>query len=258
MESTLSPLQSVWEDDIVVTSYDVDNTGKLRLSSLFNYFQETAGKHATHLGAGYQVLQHLGLFWVLSRAKIRVHRLPKWGEHVWLSTWPKGLDAVLFLRDFQMRSAQGEPLVDGTTGWLLLDSKAYKPHLVDALPATLPRNTRGHALEEPLRKLRPFEDLKLVYERRVLSSELDVNQHVNNAHYIDWIMDCYPPDQTAEMSVQSMQVNYVGETTYGDIILLSRGEDAPRGIHYIEGVHGEKRVKVVQAVIEWKKIEDCP
>src|SRR5512140_3295510 len=89
--------QSVWEDDIFVRSYDVDSAGKLRLSSLFNYFQETAGKHATHLGAGYDVLRGLGLFWVLSRAKIRVHRLPAWGESVRLTTWPKGLDGVLFL-----------------------------------------------------------------------------------------------------------------------------------------------------------------
>ncbi len=71
----------VWEEEIHVRSYDVDSAGKLRLSSLFNYFQETAGKHATHLGAGYGVLKDRGLFWVLSRAKIRIHRLPAWGEH---------------------------------------------------------------------------------------------------------------------------------------------------------------------------------
>ncbi|RPH32985.1 acyl-[acyl-carrier-protein] thioesterase, partial [bacterium] len=91
MDNRPSELQSVWKDDLFVRSYDVDSTGKLKLASLFNYFQETAGKHATHLGAGYEVLRKLGLFWVLSRAKIRIHRLPAWGESIQLTTWPKGL-----------------------------------------------------------------------------------------------------------------------------------------------------------------------
>ncbi len=243
--------QWVWEDEISVRSYDVDSGGKLRLSSLFNYFQETAGKHATHLGAGYEVLRELGLFWVLSRAKIRIHRLPAWGESVRLTTWPKGLDGVLFLRDLQLTSDQFGPLVDSSTGWLLLDTKAYKPHLPDALPITLPPNIRGHALEEQLRKLRPFDELKQEYERKVLASDLDVNHHVNNARYIDWIMDCYAPDPAASRCVQTMQVNYVGEATFGDVVRLSKGEDLARNMHYIEGVNGVKGSKVVQAVIEW-------
>lgn len=244
--------QSVWEDEIFVRSYDVDSAGKLRLSSLFNYFQETAGKHATHLGAGYSLLRGLGLFWVLSRAKIRIHRLPAWGESVRLTTWPKGLDGVLFLREFQLTSDQYGPLVDASTGWLLLDAKAYKPHLPDALPTTLPPNIRGHALEERLRKLRPLDDLKPEYERKVLASDLDVNRHVNNARYLDWIMDCYTPEQMASKCMLAMQINYVGETTYGDVVQLYKGEDAARGLHYIEGVNGVKGSKVMQAVLEWK------
>jgi medium-chain acyl-[acyl-carrier-protein] hydrolase len=244
--------QSVWQDEIFVRSYDVDNTGRLRLSSLFNYFQETAGNHATHLGAGYEVLQNLGLFWVLSRAKVRVHRLPVWGETVRLTTWPKSVDGVLFVRDFNLTSDKHGPLVDSSTGWLLLDAKAYKPHMPDALPANLPPNLHGYALDEPLRKIRPLNDLKAVYERKVLASDLDVNHHVNNARYIDWIMDCYSPDEGASKTVGTMQVNYVGETTFGDEVRLFKAEEASRDTDYIEGVDGVKGSKVVQAVIEWK------
>jgi medium-chain acyl-[acyl-carrier-protein] hydrolase len=256
MNMTLAE-QPVWEDEIFVRSYDVDNMGKLRLSSLFNYFQETAGKHATHLGAGYGVLQRLGLFWVLSRTKVRIHRLPSWGESIRLTTWPKGLDGLLFLRDFLLTSDQNELLVESSTGWLLLDSKAYKPHLPDALPTTLPPNPRGHALEEQLKKIRPFDDLKMEYERKVLASDLDVNNHVNNARYIDWIMDCYAPNAATSKTVHAMQVNYVGETTFGDVIHLYKGEDASSGTHYIEGVNGARGARVVQAAIEWK-IENRP
>jgi acyl-ACP thioesterase len=251
MENSGSHRQPVWEDEIRVTSYDVDCTGQLRLSSLFNYFQDTAGKHATHLGAGYEILKSLGLFWVLSRARVRIHRLPVWEDIVRLTTWPKGVDGVLFLRDFQLVSDQHGSLVDGSTGLLLLDFKTYKPHLPDALPESIPPNTRGHALEEPLRKLKPFDNLTLAYERRALATDLDVNHHVNNARYIDWLMDCYAPEETASRTVRTMQVNYVGETTFGDTVRLHKGADASRHTDYIEGVDSVRGSKVVQAVIEW-------
>jgi len=243
--------QAVWEDDVFVRSYDVDSLGKLRLSSLFNYFQETAGKHATHLGAGYAILKELGLFWVLSRARVCVTRLPAWGETAKLTTWPVGLDGVHFVRDFQLAGGTGEILVEATSGWLLLDAVGSKPQLPDILPVKLPPNTRGHALEEPLRKLKPLGGLQLEYEHKVLASELDVNHHVNNAHYVDWIMDCYAPDVMASKPVEMMQVNYVGESTYGDVVRLYRGEDDVRGADYVEGINAATGGKVVQALIEW-------
>jgi acyl-ACP thioesterase len=189
---------------------------------------------------------------VLSRAKVRVHRLPAWREVIRLSTWPKGLDGVLFRRDFRLTDTGGVPLVDGTTGWLLLDFAAHKPHLMDALPTTMPPNLRGHAMDEPLRKLRPFPGLRPVYEHRVVTSDTDINLHVNNARYVEWIMDCYTPEETARRSVRTLQVNYVSETTFGTVIRLDRAEDPSGGGDYIEGTNNETGEKVVQAVLEWK------
>lgn len=248
-----SAVRPVWEDDVRVRSFDVDCTGKLRLATLFNYFEDTAATHATNLGAGYTVLKDLGLFWVLSRAKVRIRRLPVWGEIVRLSTWPKGLDGVLFRREFRLTGHGEEPLVDGTTGWLLLDFATHKTHLMDALPTTMPPNLRGHALDEPLRKLRPIPGLRPVYEHPVLTSDTDINHHVNNARYVEWILDCYTPEETARRSVHTLQVNYVSETTFGKVIRLEKAEDPSRGEDYIEGVNGETGEKVVQAVLGWKQ-----
>jgi hypothetical protein len=53
-----------------------------------------------------------------------------------------------------------------------------------------------------------------------------------------------------------LQVNYVGETTLGDTVALSRGEDASSpGVHYIEGTSTLKGSKVVQAVVGWETTE---
>ncbi|HUI63300.1 MAG TPA: acyl-ACP thioesterase domain-containing protein [Bacteroidota bacterium] len=243
---------TIWEDEQFVRSYDVDCTGKLKLSSVFNYFQETAGNHATHLGVGYDILQKSGLFWVLSRAVIRLHRSPAWGERVWVQTWPTGLDGLLFMRDLRIRSGRNEPLIEAVTAWILLDGKTYRPQGASALPVPLPPMNTTHLIEQPLKKLKVPPILHQAYERNVLLGDLDVNNHVNNARYVEWLFDCYDAAFVRSHSVQMMQVNYLGEVTLGDRIVLSRSENADTsGVHYIDGLSSEKDAKVIQALITW-------
>lgn len=245
---------SIWEEETQVRSYDTDSTGRLKMVSLFNYFQEAAGNQAANLGIGYDVLQGAGLLWVLSRVKVKIEHLPNWGDRVTLQTWPKGHEGPLFLRDFLLRDEKKETLVAGTSGWLLLDQAHYRPHLADALPVEFKEFVTRHALEEPLKKIRPQEALVPVYERKVLLNDLDVNNHVNNARYVEWIMDCYEPADILAKTVRSLQVNYVGEVSSGDAVKLLRSDsEAVGGVHYIEGVHSTKGTKVMQALIEWRQ-----
>ena len=243
---------TLWEESIHVKSYEVDVAGQLRLASLFNYFQETAGNHATHLGAGYEKLKTLGYYWVLSRAKVRIQRLPQWRETVTLATWPKGQDGLLFLRDFRMTDERGEVLLTGSTGWLLIDAEHNKPQLAEVLKITIPRNEYGNAIEGPLQKLRPPEELVPIYERKVLASDLDVNNHVNNARYLEWIADGFDEQHAASGAVTAFQVNYVGEAVLGNMIAMRRADVPSNNSTYIEGVNQATGSKVVQAIVEWK------
>lgn len=245
--------KKIWEEEQSVKSYDVDCTGKLRLSSLFNYFQETAGTHATNLGVGYDVLQKSGLFWVLSRALVRIRELPAWGKRVWVQTWPTGHEGLLFMRDLRIRDERNATLVEAVTAWILLDGAMYKPQPPGMLPVPLPPMDSTHLIEQPLKKINAPPALRAAYERTVLLGDLDVNDHVNNARYVEWLFDCYDATFIRSHEVQTMQVNYVGEATLGDRIRLSRSDNAESsGVHYIEGVSSVKGSKVIQALITWK------
>jgi len=251
------PVEGIaWNEDFSVRSFETDCTGTLRPASLFHYFQEIAGNHTVHLGIGYEVLKKLGYVWVLSRARIRIYRLPVWGERGTVETWHVKTDGLMYLRDFRMRDARGDVLLDAATGWLLVDTVSFRPHLSDALPIPLTVNDRGRALDEPLRKLIPVRGIQPVYERSVRLSDIDVNGHVNNARYLEWIFDCYDGAFVASRLPVLLQVNYVGETKLGDTVVLSRADDpSPPGLHYIEGSQKASGGKVVQALIGWKTLE---
>jgi acyl-ACP thioesterase len=244
---------NAWKEEFFVRSYETDCTGKFRMASLFNYFQEIAGNHVVALGIGYEVLKNLGYVWFLSRARVRVRSLPVWGDRGIMETWHVTTDGLIYIRDFRMSDTSGNVLLDASTGWLLVDTANFRPHAPDALPIPLPVNDNGRALDEPLKKLLPVRGMRPAYERSVLLSDLDVNNHVNNARYLDWIFDCYDDAFVRSHLLSFLQVNYVGETALGDTVALSRGEDASTpGVDYIEGVSRRKGSRVVQAIVGWE------
>ena len=244
-----------WTEPYRIRVYETDITGRLRMDALFDYFQEMAWRHVVGLDLGYDTLKALGYVWFLSRARVRVVKQPVWGEEGTIETWHATNDGLMFVRDFRMTDTGGAVVLEATTGWLLMDTVAFRPHTADALPVPLPPNYKGRALDEPLRKLVPPRSLARVYERGVHQSEIDVNQHVNNARYLAWIFDCYDSLFLNTHVLRALQVNYVGETTLGDTVALMRGEDpAAPGTHYIEGVSRKKGSRVIQAHLTWEAL----
>jgi medium-chain acyl-[acyl-carrier-protein] hydrolase len=248
---------NAWEEEFSARVYETDFAGNFRMSSLFNYFQEVAGNHVEGLGIGYELLKNLGYVWFLSRARVRVRKLPSWGDRGVIETWHAKTDGLMYIRDFRIRDRAGNVFIDASTGWLLMDTAEFRPHLADVLPIPLPANDRGRALDDPLKKIIPLRDLRPAYERNVLLGDLDVNNHVNNSRYLEWIFDCYDDVFVRSHALSFIQVNYVGETTLGDTVALSRGEDpSSPGVHYIEGVSRKKGSKVVQALVGWDVPEE--
>jgi len=243
-------MDAIWNESMLVRSYDVGNAGLLKPQVIFQFFQEAAGNHATHLGVGYGALQTLSLVWVLSRVKVEITGLPAWGAEVILTTWPKGTNRLFALRDFRMTDREGNMMVRGTSCWLLVDVKTMRPRRIESLPR-FPLNDREHALTESLDRIIVPTDLQLKYERRVMASDLDVNNHVNNTEYVRWIIDCLGTDEGAVSSLRSLQINYLEEAKLGETIVFSVGHDDNHpGSLFVAGVNNAKQSTVVQSRVE--------
>ncbi|MGB9735574.1 MAG: acyl-[acyl-carrier-protein] thioesterase [bacterium] len=246
-------MKPVWEQTFIIRSYDVDPVWRLRLSSFFHFMQEVAVNHSYDLGVGYHDLEKYGMFWVLSRIKLIIKKMPSWGETINVITWPKGRNKLFALRDFLVVNTSNEELISATSLWLLINKNNHKPLRMQSLPVNLPENDGKHALNEQLEKIRAFEHIEQSYERDVMVEDLDVNYHVNNARYIDWILDCFDPSFLASNNIKSIQVNYTDEAGYKDRILVNISNDLfpENRLHYIECVNKNTNSPVTQAVIEW-------
>ncbi len=200
-----------YQDQVSVRSYDADQAGRLKPGSLFNYFQEAAWRHAEMLGFGYEGLLEHDLFWVLSRIQLEWADELRWGDEVTVETWPKGVSKLFALRDFIVRRADGTEAVRATSAWLTLDLESKRPRRPENIMDASVMLEDDHAIEEFPGKIAMPTDLHRADSRVARYSDLDVNRHVNNARYVDWLFDALPPRPDTPVPFTRLNVQFTGE-----------------------------------------------
>ena len=221
-----------------VPCYDTDASWRLKPTSFMNMAQEAAGRHAVHLGFGYDDLIKTNTAWILSRVHVEFVDTPKWREEITLNTWHKGLNRLFFLRDFLITDNEGRERVKATTSWLVLNLETRRlvrdPNLME--DGTV---CSENVIETPADKVQMPKDVEaeLVRTHLVSYSDIDTNGHTNNAMYMQWSMNAVGYEITSSSPVKEFTINFNHETKAGDHDEIYRAfvEDE-NGLHaFVEG-----------------------
>jgi medium-chain acyl-[acyl-carrier-protein] hydrolase len=218
---------AIWQDDYIIHSYDSDYQKKAKITTICNYFQDSAWKHAENLGWGFQRLLNENKMWLLVRLSLLVKRYPVWSEAIRLQTWPKGTEGLIALRDFEVTSQTGETLVAGTSAWIIADITTRRPQRLENF--NMPFSKDKHALEKKPEKITEAVNAKLALAFNVLLSDLDANFHVNNVKFIEWIIDSVPFETWKDKTILSFDINYLSEARVGDAIAIQH-DSKPDGL----------------------------
>ena len=182
--------------EIKVQPSDVSCLGTLKLKSLLDYFQNTAGLAVESIEGTTTELIARGYAWVLTRYEIEIiGKMPTLDEKFLISTFHDPSHGYNTLRVFDVKDMNGNPIIFAKSSWLLLDLANMRP--VKAA-AHLPEITKREVQE-----ISPdFIEIKDDDGREILKSvsfpvrfhDLDYNSHVNNANYFSWVFDECPVD----------------------------------------------------------------
>ena len=200
--------------------------------------QEAAGLHAVELGFGYEDLIKNNKAWILSRVNIKFVDTPLWRDDVTLTTWHKGANRLFFLRDFVMTDKDGKERVKATTSWLVLNLETRR--LVRD-PMLMEEGTvcTENVIETPADKVQMPKDVpaELVLEHAVAYSDVDMNNHTNNAMYMQWAMDAVDYEIASAKAVKEITINFNRETKAGDVVAIYRAcVEKEDGLHvFVEG-----------------------
>lgn len=198
--------------------YQVGADKKLSLYALMNMIQDIASDHAQVLGFGHDQMGP-DFLWVLVRQKLVMSSWPGWGEEISIETFISKKSIGTPPRCILIYH-KGQLIGEAITSWLVLDKKTRKvaTHKMELiLDASIDEECPVEAKKINLSglKLSPHKNLTVQY------SDLDMNFHVNNAIYGQWLINCLSLDIIRGWDLAEFAINYLQEIHCSQQVVIS-------------------------------------
>ena len=215
------------EYDFQVRSYECGPQGYASLPTVCNYLQEAASMHAEMLGFSKSNFAAAGanISWVLTRLRVKMVRYPRWEERVTVGTYPRGGRRITANRDFLL-SIGGETIGVATSEWMIIDLATRKIVSVPESVYALANDVRAPVLGE-----NAFSRLRWMCREnagetmfRALRGDIDLNGHVNNVHYVEWMMETLPDGVGM---IGDFEIAFKSETLAGEEVRAASVEVTP-------------------------------
>ena len=227
-----------------------DMNGHIKLPDVILLSLQVSGMQSIELGVSDKdMLEQYNLVWIITDYDIDVVRLPKFGEEMTIETEALSYNRLFCYRRFTIYDEAGNAIINMLATFVLMDRDSRKVHAVEPeivapyqseFSKKLLRGPKYPNLEDPVSK-----------DYHVRFYDLDMNGHVNNSKYLDWIFEVMGADFLTQHIPQKINLKYVKEVRPGGMIASSYDLDGLQSTHQISS-DGEVNA---QAIITWQEIE---
>lgn len=231
-------MQKTYCEELLLRTCHCDMGGAWRPSSVLEAMQESAGMHSHLLGCGRDQLIKRGIVWVLSRCQVRMDAYPGIGERVRILTYPTAVRHWFFPRHFTFTGENGRPLGAAATLWALFDLESRRMAPPGEVAQFLPDNADLRPILPAPGAIERCAGEAERFERACVFSELDVNGHLNNTRYADWLCDALGLATMRANCLCDWRINYAAEVLPGQEVSLRLTREGQKC--YLCGEHAGK------------------
>ena len=233
------------KEKLTILSGDIDQFLELTVPAYFMMMQTIATNDAENNGIGKSETLDKGLSWVISRIEVDFVSHPKYTEEVEMQTYPGDDLKVIFPRYFSILDKSGNTMVKSSSIWAVLNRETREP-VANPFNKSLP--AEHYEGEQPLpRKVKIPDDISLVEARKVRYSDIDLNGHLNNTKYMDYILDVHDTNFYKKNRIKHLLINYAHEVMDNQVIDLYSNHKNPE---IIVGKIGEQLIFATEITYE--------
>lgn len=225
-----------------------DYKGHWKLSDIFTQFTEIATLHAISFGGWDPKFQDM-YGWIISKMRVKVHKIVKIDEEVTMRTWVTEGTHVVYPRHLEIYNAAGDLVLEATSNWTLLDLVRRRIAMPKRVGLNFPDNLPKAGNISIETDFSDEEGFEFVEDRPVRFSDLDVNGHLNNARYVDWMCDVLGYEAFNEWYICDLSIQYKKETAPNGVLRLEKKIDGDT--FKVRGVNGENIHFIAEGL--WKK-----
>ena len=227
-----------------------DMNGHIKLPDVILLSLQVSGMQSIELGVSDKaILENYNLVWIITDYDIEVGRLPRFAEEITIETEALSYNRLFCYRHFTIYDEAGQELIHMMATFVLMDRDSRKVHAVEPeivapyqseFDKKLIRGPKYESLEEPISK-----------DYHVRFYDLDMNGHVNNSKYLDWIFEVMGANFLTHYIPKKINLKYVKEVRPGGLITSAVERTGLESKHEIISDGATN----AQAIITWQEIK---
>ena len=227
-----------------------DMNGHIKLPDVILLSLQVSGMQSIELGVSDKaILEDYNLVWIITDYDIEVVRLPRFAEEITIETEALSYNRLFCYRRFTIYDEEGRELIHMMATFVLMDRDSRKVHAVEPdivapyqsdFDKKLIRGPKYESLNEPISK-----------DYHVRFYDLDMNGHVNNSKYLDWIFEVMGADFLTQYIPKKINLKYVKEVRPGGVITSSVERTGLESKHVITSDGATN----AQAIITWQEMK---
>ena len=228
-----------------------DVNGYIKIPQLILLSLQVSGMQSIELGmSDMYILENYNLVWIITDYNMKIERLPVFDEKITIETYAKSHNRLFCYRAFNIKDEAGNTIIEMVATFVLMDRDTRKVHpVMSEITDAFDSEFSKIMLRGPR-----FKELEggVEQEYRVRFYDLDMNGHVNNSKYLDWVFEVMGADFLTQHVPKKVHLKYVKEVLAGGIITSQYEQEGLKTQHQISS---DGHINA-QAEIEWEEVEE--
>lgn len=243
---------TTYRKNIQVGSGDVDEGSHLTITSAMEKFQDMVTEQCDKLGvSGFTLKEKCNAFWVVTKNKIIIDRMPFWGERVIMQSFPSKPMSRFCNWNCIALDSDEEPLWSAKSEMCILDFENQNIMHMKSTCYPMELDFR-EPLDISYKRFKVPEEGQYIYTRQIHYSDIDMSHHTNNVKYNAITLDAFTCAEMSSMRIQEYEIDFVSQSHEGDSIDIFRKQMDNEWFVWGVASNDSRIVFTVKMTVEYK------
>ncbi|WP_111309336.1 acyl-[acyl-carrier-protein] thioesterase [Confluentibacter sediminis] len=234
--------------------FEMNKLGLATPTIILALLEETAADHCYSINHSLFDLNKKNVGWVLVSGILQMARYPNYKEKITIRTWLSSYSSIKGYRENIIFDVQQNIIGRAKGLWVFFDIENRKPTpIFNDIKEKWSYYNEESIVKNIKKKIDAMEVATHIKKFKVNRFDTDMNKHVNNIRYLQWVIESIPEDIVDNHFLHVIDGRFIAEAQYGDRVLSLTNDDADDNsfIHTIKIIGSNKVCATAKTL--WKK-----
>ncbi|WP_299110013.1 acyl-ACP thioesterase domain-containing protein [uncultured Winogradskyella sp.] len=200
--------------------FEMNKLGLATPTIMLGLLEETAADHCYAIDHSIFDLFKMNVGWVLVSGVLQMDRYPSYKEKITIRTWLSSYSSIKGYRE-NIIFDENQNIIGRAKGlWVFFDIEKRKPiPIFNTIKEQWSFFNTSSIEHDIKKKINAVDSAHYTKQFTVHRFDTDMNKHVNNIRYLQWVIESIPEDIVENYYLHTIDGRFIAEAQYSDTVL---------------------------------------